>query len=99
MSIAVVSKWSFLSAGIVALACIPMIFLAERYSWSQPPLHTAQLLAAALCFPASLVFLRATNGVRSSVEGWPATVAAVLSGFWIAIFVFGLSFINFDSMG
>jgi hypothetical protein len=99
MSIAVASKWSFLGAGIVVLACIPAVFLAERYSWSQFPIHSAQFLAAALCFTASLVFLGSTKGLRSTLEGWLAIVAAVLSGVWIAIFVFVVFFINFDSMG
>ena len=99
MSIAVASKWSFLSAGIVVLACIPAVFLAERYSWSQSPIHTAQLLAAALCFTASLIFLGSTRGLRSNLEGWLAMVAAVLSGMWIVIYIFLIAVINFDSMG
>jgi len=99
MSIAVASKWSFLSAGIVVLACIPAVFLAERYSWSQSPIHTAQLLAAALCFIASLIFLGSTRGLRSNLEGWQAMVAAVLSGMWIVIYIFVIAVINFDSMG
>ena len=99
MNIAAASKWSFLSAGIVVLACIPAVFLADRYSWSQSPIHTAQFLAAALCFIASLIYLRTTKALRSSLEGCLAIAAAVLSGMWIAIYVFVVSFMNSGNIG
>jgi hypothetical protein len=84
MSISTSSKWLFLIAGFYTLACIPIILIADHYDWLAMLSDKRQVLAVALCFPASVVFLWSTRGSRFDAQRWLAAVASVLCGLWLA---------------
>ncbi len=98
MSVTNSLKWLFLVGGIYAALCAPVILLAERFAWSQSPLHLTQFLAVALCFPASLAFLRRTRRSPLNAERWLALAAAVLSGLWLSFIVYVVLRIDFSAM-
>ena len=85
------SKATFLLGGIYAVACIPAIFLAERFGWNQRPFHLTQTIALVLCFVASTAFLWCTRASRFDALRWLATAAVVLCGLWIAFLAFVLA--------
>jgi hypothetical protein len=99
MNIRASSSWLFLVAGIYALACIPAIFLAERFSWPEWPFHTTQLLAVVLCFLTSVVFLWSTRGSQFGAQRWLATIASVLCGLWLAFVVYVFLTFNLSGIG
>ena len=98
MNITQSSKWLFLVAGIYAALCAPAILLAERLAWPQSPFHVTQLLAVALCLPASLTFLWRTRGSPFTTQRWLAVTAAVLSGLWLSFVIYVLLTIDFSVM-
>lgn len=99
MNVTQSSKWLFLAAAGYAIACAPLILLAERLGWPESPFHVTQLLAVAVCFPASLLFLRRSRGAVFSTLHWLAVAAAVLSGLWLAflgVVLFAYAFVGMD---
>jgi hypothetical protein len=98
MSITQSSKCLFLTAGVCALLCAPAILFAERRAWSQAPFHVTQLLAVALCLPASLTFLWRTRGTKFRGERWLVVAAAVLSGVWLLFVIFVFLTLDFSAM-
>ncbi len=98
MSVTHSSRLLFLIAGAYAALCAPTILFVERLGWPQGPFHVTQLLAAMLCFPASLVFLWRTRGAPFGAQRWLAVVAAVLTGLWIAFVIYVVLTLDFSAM-
>lgn len=80
------------------MLCIPGILLAERFGWPETPFHVTQLLAVALCFPASLLFLWRSRGSAFSGTQWLAVAAAVLSGLWLFFIVVLVLTLDFNAI-
>jgi hypothetical protein len=97
MSIAASSRWLFLASGFYALGCIPIIHIAGHFGFRTGPVSITQLLAVVLCFPASIVFLWTTRGLRFSPVRWLAVAAGAYSGLWLAFVVFAV--LTFDMSG
>lgn len=88
---------AFLLAVAVVIACIPWLWLAERYAWSQRPIHFIQtFLAVPAVWLASAGFLwfgRAEPGSRSlRVFAWFAWFIATLWLAFLAYVLFGADF-------
>jgi hypothetical protein len=98
MNITQSSKWLFLATGVYAALSAPAILVAERLAWPQAPFHVTQLLAVALCLPASLLFLWRSRGSAFGSQQWLAVAAAILSGLWLSFVVFVLFTLDFSAM-
>jgi H+/Cl- antiporter ClcA len=98
MSITTSLRWSFLIAGIYALACAPAILIAERFRWPEWPMHMSQFGAVIVCFSASVLFLWNTRGMGYSWYRWLAAVATVLCGLWLAIFIYVVLTLDFSGI-
>jgi hypothetical protein len=93
-------RWVFLAAMGVVIACIPWLWLAERFGWSQRPIHLTQtFLAVPAVWLASVGFLwfgREEPGSRAlRVFAWFAWFAATL---WLAFLAYVLFFVDFSWM-
>jgi len=97
MNMTTTAKWLFLIAGGYALLCAPAILVAERYGWSEAPLHSTQLLATLICFVSSAAFMLSTTGSSSGWERSLSAVALILSGLWLAFFCYVI--LTFDLSG
>ena len=91
---------AFLLAVGVVIACIPWLWLAERYAWSQRPIHLIQtFLAVPTVWLASAGFLwfgRAEPGSRGlRVFAWFAWFIATL---WVGFLAYVLFFVDFSWM-
>lgn len=89
-----------LGAASLVLACMPLVWLAERSGWSQRPIHLAQtFVAVPLAFLSGALFL---GFGRSAEEGraWRplAWVIVVASGLWLAFLAYVLWFADFSWM-
>ena len=79
------SFWIFLTSGLYAVMCAPVILYAERRGWPEWPLHSTQLIATLICFISSFIY---TMSHRNTPPGWRrrlAVVSLLLSGVWLAI--------------
>ena len=92
------SWWLFLSLGGYILACIPAIFVAEHFGWSQWPLHTTQLLATVLCIPSAAAFLWCTRGARFGWQQVVAILAVLLAGLWCVFVCFVMLTLDFSGI-
>jgi hypothetical protein len=94
---------AFLLAVGVVIACIPWLWLAERYAWSQRPIHWVQtFLAVPAVWVASAGFLwfgRTEPGARPAralrVFAWFVWFIATL---WLAFLAYVLWFADFSWM-
>src|SRR3954469_2709138 len=98
MNIVRSSQWLYLGSGIYAALCIPAIFVAERWQFSQRPFHTTQFIAVLICAMASPVFLRATK-----TRGWSwtrilAATAFTLCSLWLVFFVYVVYKLDFSAI-
>lgn len=88
----------FLLSGLCTLACIPGILAAERFGWSERPFHAAQMLAALLCFVASVGCLLTGRWSMSVGSRVAAAGAAVLSGLYLAFLAWVMARIDFSGI-
>lgn len=91
---------AFLSAVGVVIACIPWLWLAERFGWDQRPIHLTQtFLAVPAVWLASVGFLwfgREEPGSRAlRAFAWFAWFAATL---WLTFLAYVLWFADFSWM-
>lgn len=95
-------KWMFLTSGIIALACIPGILLSNYFGYSEGPFHGLQWLACMICFPFSIWYLRAARSRPNSAGGrqpkveFLATIAATLTGLWLAFLFLVIAILTFS---
>lgn len=80
--------YTFITAGIGALACILPILYLENQGKPQSPYHFIQLLCCFLCFLSSCSFIWSTKGDGLSATKIFAIVACLLSGGWVGFFVY-----------
>jgi len=77
-----------LLSGLYILFCIPMIFLAEKYRFTQAPFHISQAIAICISFVAGIiVFIKARKTLIMQdliISGLGVTLA----GLYILFFVF-----------
>jgi hypothetical protein len=93
-------RWVFLAASSLVIACMPWLWLAERFGWSQRPIHLVQtFLAVPTVWLASAGFLwfgRVEPGSRGlRVFAWFAWFIATL---WLAFLAYVLFFVDFSWM-
>lgn len=78
--------WGFLLSGFYALACIPAVFIFERFQWDEAPLHITSLFACIICVASAITYLRscrASAGNEVESRGGIRTLA------WLAIVLAG----------
>jgi hypothetical protein len=94
------SRVAFLISGGCALLCVPAILIAEQRGWSQVPFNVAQFLATIVCFVSSVTFLVRYWGSESAsgFERSLAVVAAILSGFWLAVCFYVILILDMSGM-
>jgi hypothetical protein len=90
----------FLAAAAVVVACMPLVFLAERLGWNQRPLHLAQsFVAVPVACVASGLYLWSRRGQPGEgamrALAWFVFVGTLL---WVALLVFALVFADFSVM-
>jgi hypothetical protein len=84
--------------GIAILACIPGIFLAERYDWPEWPWHLSQMLLSLICVVTSALslwkFVRITNWWHHLIP----LIAGIGSGGWLMVVATVVSLLNFNGL-
>jgi len=93
-------RWVFLAASGLVIACMPWLWLAERFGWSQRPIHWVQtFLAVPIAGVASALFLWASRGEPGSrgLRAWPSVVF-VTAFLWVALLAYVLWFVDFSWM-
>jgi cytochrome bd-type quinol oxidase subunit 2 len=91
---------AFLLAVGVVIACMPWLWLAERFGWSQRPIHWVQtFLAVPIAGVASVLFLWASRSEAGSrgLRAW-AWVVFVTAFLWVAFVAYVLWFADFSWM-
>jgi hypothetical protein len=97
--LAAVFRRVLLVMGFYALGCAPAILIAERFGWSQWPLHSSQLLAVVVCLLAGLGFLWSTRGDRIRGFRLLAMLAVGASGLWLAFVAFVIAALAISMRG
>lgn len=84
-----------LFSGLYVLLCIPLILLAEKYSFSEAPFHLTQLIAIISCFISGLVVLiKGRKGMKATglfVSGLGVILTGLILAF-VGTFIFGPTF-------
>ena len=83
--------------GLIALFCIPSIYICEHYKISESPVHLTQLIATALCFIFSLTHIIFNGKSSRIVNNIIVCISIFGSGLWL---VFLIQFLlTFDLSG
>jgi len=94
------SRRAMLGASGLVIACMPWLWLAERFGWSQRPIHLVQtFLAVPIAGVESALFLWASRSEAGSrgLRAW-AWVVFVTAFLWVAFVAYVLWFADFSWM-
>src|SRR4051794_32569664 len=69
---------TFFASGLIALACIPTVFLFEHFHWSEAPVHGTSFCACILCVLSAVMYLLLVRGSadRATLFGLPTRTLA-----------------------
>src|SRR5205823_3596629 len=48
---------TFIASGVIALACIPTVFVFAHFHWWEPPIHGISFCACIVCAVSALMYL------------------------------------------
>jgi hypothetical protein len=72
---------TFFVSGLIALACIPTVFLFEHFDWWEAPVHGTSFCACILCVLSAVMYLLLVRGSadRATLFGLPTRTLAYLA--------------------